>query len=87
VDARLQLQVAITDPGQWSNVNGQFGNQDLTTLAGYQDVINNLGNVGMTFGGGCFLGHAVEIEAQPADSRCRPSASTVLARPECAPTI
>jgi hypothetical protein len=48
-------------PDQWSSVYGKLGSQDATTLAGFQDALSNLGHVGMTFGGGCFFGHGVNI--------------------------
>ena len=54
------LTAPIT-PDQWSSVYGKFGSQDATTLAGFQDALRNLGHVGMTFGGGCFFGHGVNI--------------------------
>ena len=28
---------------------------------GFQDALGDLGHVGMTFGGGCFFGHGVNI--------------------------
>jgi hypothetical protein len=53
------LAVPLT-PDQWSSVFGRFGKQNATTLNGFQDVLGNLGHVGMTFGGGCFFGHGVK---------------------------
>jgi len=43
---------------QWSNVNGVFGSSD---LPGWIDLVNNIGRVGLTFGGGCFFGHGVYV--------------------------
>ena len=56
----VTLTVPIT-ADQWSSVYGKFGSQDATTLAGFQDALSNLGHVGMTFGGGCFFGHGVNV--------------------------
>jgi hypothetical protein len=47
------------DPSLWSSVFGEFGNGSAAATAGFQQAINNVGNVGMTFGGGCFFGHGV----------------------------
>ncbi len=56
----VTLSVPLT-PGQWSSVFGKFGNHDAAALAGFQDALTNLGRVGMTFGGGCFFGHGVNV--------------------------
>ncbi len=54
------LTVALR-PDQWSSVYGESGDDDATALAGFQDAPGNLGRVGMTFGGGCFFGHGVNV--------------------------
>lgn len=51
------LLVPLT-PDQWSDVNGLFGTAE---LAGFQAALKNVGNVGMTFGGGSFFGHGVYL--------------------------
>jgi len=56
----ITLTVPLT-PDQWSSVYGRTGNYDAAALAGFQDALQNLGNVGMTFGGGCFFGHGVNV--------------------------
>ncbi len=56
----MTLTVPLT-PDQWSSVFGRFGNLNATTLKGFQDALGDLGHVGMTFGGGCFFGHGVNI--------------------------
>jgi hypothetical protein len=48
-------------PDQWSSVYGKFGNSDDASLAGFWDALANLDRVGMTFGGGCFFGHGVNV--------------------------
>jgi hypothetical protein len=56
----ITLTVPLT-PDQWSSVYGKTGNDDAAALAGFRDALQNLGNVGMTFGGGCFFGHGVNV--------------------------
>jgi hypothetical protein len=41
--------------GQWTNVDGSF-NED-----GFDKTLQNMGNIGLTFGGGCFFGHGVNV--------------------------
>ena len=52
------------DPSQWSDVNGQFGN---TQLSGFHDALQHVGNLGMTFGGGYFFGHGLFLSSGSAD--------------------
>ena len=56
----VTLSVPLT-PDQWSSVYGKSGNYNAAALAGFQDALRNLGNIGMTFGGGCFFGHGVNV--------------------------
>lgn len=46
------------DPAQWSSVLGKMGTD---APAQFQNAVTHLGNVGMTFGGGCFFGHGVFV--------------------------
>jgi len=55
------LSVPLTDPSQWSSVFGRTGDEDSAALAGFRQAIANIGNVGFTFGGGCFYGHGVNV--------------------------
>ena len=48
-------------PDHWSSVFGKRGDLDSVTLAGFQDALSHLGNVGLTFGGGCFFSHGAWI--------------------------
>ena len=41
---------------QWTNVEGQHDR------AGFEALLGKIGNVGITFGGGCFFGHGVNVE-------------------------
>lgn len=54
------LTVPLT-PDQWSSVFGKRGDYDPASLAGFQEALQNVGQVGMTFGGGCFFGHGVNV--------------------------
>ena len=56
----VTLTVPLT-PDQWSSVYGKGGNYNADSLAGFQDALQNLGDIGMTFGGGCFFGHGVNV--------------------------
>ena len=49
-----ELVVAVT-PDQWTSV---YGKQDPVQ---FQAALDNVDNVGMTFGGGCFYGHGVNV--------------------------
>ena len=51
------LDVALK-PGLWTSVFGKSGDADPGAFAA---AIADLGNVGVTFGGGCFFGHGVRI--------------------------
>jgi uncharacterized protein (TIGR03437 family) len=59
-DTRVQLVIPL-DPGQWSSVFGQFGNTDASTRAGFESALRNIYYLGVTFGGGCFFGHGVNV--------------------------
>jgi hypothetical protein len=48
-------------PHDWSSVFGKVGDQDATTMAGFEQALKNANHLGMTFGGGCFFGHGVNV--------------------------
>ena len=48
-------------PHHWSSVFGKVGDQDTTTIAGFDQALENANYLGVTFGGGCFFGHGVNI--------------------------
>ena len=50
-------------PDQWMSVLGKAGNLDQIATAGFHAALRNVGNIGMTFGGGCFAGHGVNISS------------------------
>ncbi len=51
------LTVAL-EPSLWTSVYGRKGDAN---PAAFADAMAHLGNVGVTFGGGCFYGHGVRI--------------------------
>ena len=48
-------------PDQWVSVLGKIGNSSQSAADGFNTALQNLGNVGFTFGGGCFYGHGVNV--------------------------
>lgn len=54
------LTVPLT-PDQWSDVDGQSGESNLSAFA---DAMDHAGWIGLTFGGGCSFGHGVNT-AEP----------------------
>jgi hypothetical protein len=56
---RQQTITVAIDPALWTSVFGDFGTSSAVAADGFQQALNNVGKVGMTFGGGCFLGHGI----------------------------
>ena len=56
----MTLTVPLT-PDHWFSVFGKSGDKDEVTAAEFRAALQNVGNIGMTFGGGCFAGHGVNI--------------------------
>jgi hypothetical protein len=48
-------------PDQWSSVNGKSGSADAAAQAGFNSALRNVSSLGLTFGGGCFFGHGVNV--------------------------
>ena len=48
-------------PDQWSSVFGKFGNAHAVAEAGFKSATQNVSRLGLTFGGGCFFGHGVNV--------------------------
>jgi hypothetical protein len=48
-------------PDLWVSVFGKRGNHDEAAGSGFRQALQNLGNVGFVFGGGCFYGHGVNV--------------------------
>ena len=53
--------VVPLDPAQWSSVLGKKGTDSAAARLGFEAALADLGNVGMTFGGGCYYGHGVFV--------------------------
>ena len=57
IPGRHSITVPLT-PDQWSSVsgkNGEFAHEE------FYAALEDVGNIGMTFGGGCFFGHGVNV--------------------------
>jgi hypothetical protein len=54
------LTVPLT-PDRWSSVFGKAGNADASARAGFDRALTNVSSLGLTFGGGCFFGHGVNV--------------------------
>jgi hypothetical protein len=46
---------------QWVSVLGKIGNSSQSATDGFNTALQNVENVGFTFGGGCFYGHGVNV--------------------------
>jgi hypothetical protein len=55
------LRASLTDLSQWTSVFGEKANTSAAAAAGFKQAMANLGNVGFSFGGGCFYGHGVRV--------------------------
>jgi hypothetical protein len=49
------------EPNLWVSVLGKRGDANDNARTGFQQALQNLGNVGFVFGGGCFYGHGVNV--------------------------
>jgi hypothetical protein len=58
---QANLRASLTDPTHWTSVLGEKANGSAAATAGFKKAIANLGNVGFSFGGGCFYGHGVRV--------------------------
>lgn len=61
VDTSNGTNITVTvpiDPAYWTNVQGKPGT---TRPSGFQSAVQNLGHIGMTFGGGCSYGHGLNV--------------------------
>jgi hypothetical protein len=53
-DGEYAMTVRLS-PDQWTNVKGE------RSEPGLAEMLKNVGNIGVTFGGGCFFGHGVNV--------------------------
>jgi len=56
------MSVAFSNPSQWSDYNGHFGN-DPAYNAAFLKAVKDVQFVGLSFGGGCFFENGVGIQA------------------------
>jgi hypothetical protein len=59
----IESYTVSLDPSNWIGVYGQTGNGSATALAAFKATIANMGDIGLVFGGGCFAGHGVYLDA------------------------
>jgi hypothetical protein len=59
-EGSADLTVALR-PDQWVSVFGKHGDYNESARTGFQEALQNLGNVGFVYGGGCFYGHGVNV--------------------------
>lgn len=57
----ITVTVPLT-PDKWSDVNGLFGNSSARVTQGFVGALQKANLIGMTFGGGCFFGHGVDVK-------------------------
>jgi hypothetical protein len=57
------LRASLTDLSQWTSVLGEKANGSAAAATGLKQAMANLGNVGFSFGGGCFYGHGVRLSS------------------------
>ena len=62
----VTLTIPLT-PDAWSSVYGKFGNYDSATMAMFQEALQTVTEVGLTFGGGCFFGHGIYVTGGTAE--------------------
>jgi hypothetical protein len=60
-----ELTVSLVDGSKWLSVFGERGNVSAAESAGFAAAKQYLGNIGLTFGGGCFKGHGVNLALAP----------------------
>jgi hypothetical protein len=54
--------VPLNEGGKWLSVFGERGDASSAAAAGFATAKANLGALGLTFGGGCFRGHGVNLK-------------------------
>ena len=59
-DGSQTMTIPLT-PDRWSSVFGKLGTYDEASLAGFNAALENVSSLGLTFGGGCFFGHGVNV--------------------------
>jgi hypothetical protein len=48
-------------PESWLSVFGKHGDASLAATTGFHQAIKNVSSLGLTFGGGCWLGHGIRV--------------------------
>jgi len=53
-DGEYTMTVELS-PDQWTNVEGEH------SALGFAETLKDIGNIGVSFGGGCFFGHGLNV--------------------------
>lgn len=61
-DVTFTLVMNLDDPSQFSDADGEFGNLNSTTTSQFAATKKAVGEMGVTWGGGCFFGHGVAVQ-------------------------
>lgn len=59
----VPMSVAVGDTTQWSDWNGQAANSSSDVTARFDDAIQHVQSVGLSFGGGCFFENGVSVDS------------------------
>lgn len=59
----VPMSVAVGDATQWSDWNGQVANSSPDVTARFNDAIQHVQSVGLSFGGGCFFENGVSVDS------------------------
>ncbi len=62
------LAVRLT-PDSWLSLFGKMGNADAAAQSGFERAVKNVSRIGLTFGGGCYFGHGVNVQGGQAQFR------------------
>jgi len=63
---QFSVTVPLT-PDQWSGLFGEQANSSAAATRGFNQALANAGEIGMTFGGGCFFCHGVNVSGGKAN--------------------
>lgn len=59
----VPMSVAVGDPTQWSDWNGQVASSSPAVNARFNSAISHVQSIGLSFGGGCFFENGVSVDS------------------------
>jgi hypothetical protein len=74
------LTVPLT-PDRWSSVFGRLGTESAATEQAFKSALSDVTSLGVTFGGGCYFGHGVNVQGGRAEFSILKYQVTYLAAP------